>query len=325
MSIETSTYHIDSIDDLIHTAIHGIPEGITKLTISPDISTIHIHVCGEGYGASIPGEQLRTLWELQENLYRLAAFALHGSSDIRSLGDLRHQFEVTITVDKGSWITDIATGEFFTAFFENTFGKMTGTEIAVTISFCALLITGYLSWNSRNKRIEAIEKEKTTQKMGENLVDVVNSFNQSHSRFSEQCVSHTSASIEKTAEKLAKRGGGISSMEVAGRSYGTEEIELLRARSKSEPDHFDNLCGDFHIVAVDKGGLPWSIKLRSDLDNSEIWVKLAPDAIDGDGEQAQNDVLTAFHKDLPINCEITIGKKRNLINSISMIARSSDQ
>lgn len=325
MPIENSTYHIDSIDDLIHTAIHGIPENITKLTISPEISTIHIHVSGEGYGASIPGEQLRTLWELQENLYRLAAFAIHGSSDIRSLGDLRHQFEVTITVDEGSWVTDIATGEFFTALFENTFGKMTGTEIAWTICLCALLIAGYLAWDSRNKRIEAIEKEKTTQKMGENLVDVVNSFNRSHSTFSEQCVAHTSVSIENTAEKLAKRGSGISSMEVAGRSYGTKEIESLRARAKSEPDRSDNLCGDFYILAVDKGILPWSIKLRSDIDNSELLVKLAPDAIDGDGEQARNDVLTAFSEDLLVNCEITIGKKRNLINSIAIASRSSDQ
>lgn len=340
MSIENSTYNIETIDDLLGMALKGIPDGITKLTISPEISTIHIRVCGDGYGAAIPGEQLRTLWELQENIYRLAAFAMNGSTDIRSLGETRQQFEVKVSVENGSWKTDITTSDFWSALFENTLGHMSGTEISFTICLCVLMCTGYLAWDSKNKRIEAVEKEKTARNASDNMVAmaqgqnetvqkqsadmlaVVESFNHTRTPVTEKCVEHTSSTLNNTAEKLSKRGSGITSMEVAGKSYGSDEIEALRTRSRNEPDHPDNLSGEFRIHAVDKGSLPWTVKLSNVFDGSETIAKLAPDAIDGDGEQAKRDILHAFSEDLSVTCEIAIGRKRNLITSIVL---SSDQ
>lgn len=94
---------VSTLDDLLSIATNGIPEDVTSIKISEELSTIKVRVCGEGYGACIPGEQLRTLWELQADLYRLAAFAIHGSTDIRVLTqEQRHQFELKVKVEKGS-------------------------------------------------------------------------------------------------------------------------------------------------------------------------------------------------------------------------------
>lgn len=54
---------------------------------------------------------------------------------------------------------------------------MSAVEFGLTICVCALVLAGYASYNSRNKRIAAIEKEETNQKSLEAIVRVVESFN----------------------------------------------------------------------------------------------------------------------------------------------------
>lgn len=45
--------------------------------------TLTIKIKGEGFDSSITGEVARSLWGLQENLYRSAAFVLHGQPNIK--------------------------------------------------------------------------------------------------------------------------------------------------------------------------------------------------------------------------------------------------
>lgn len=54
---------------------------------------------------------------------------------------------------------------------------MSAVEIGLTICVCALILAGYASYNSRNKRMTAIEKEETNQKSLEAIIRVVESFN----------------------------------------------------------------------------------------------------------------------------------------------------
>ena len=83
------------------------PESVDfqKVTLDDELTTIRIEVDGEGYGAFIPGEQLRTLWELQEAFYRLAAFALYETTDIRKLSpEERQLFELKVVTENGCWL-----------------------------------------------------------------------------------------------------------------------------------------------------------------------------------------------------------------------------
>nr|DAT26205.1 MAG TPA: NF-kappa-B-activating protein C-terminal domain [Caudoviricetes sp.] len=54
---------------------------------------------------------------------------------------------------------------------------MSAVEIGLTICVCAFILAGYASYNSRNKRMTAIEKEETNQKSLEAIIRVVESFN----------------------------------------------------------------------------------------------------------------------------------------------------
>lgn len=310
---------VSTLDELLSVATNGIPEGVTSFKISQDLSTLRVRVCGKGYGASIPGEQLRTLWELQTDLYRLAAFAIHGSTDIRVLTqEERHQFELKVTVEEGSWLSEIATADFWSAFFEHTVGKMSGAELGLTIGGCALLICGYLSWSRYNQRLEIVEKEKTQQKQTDSLVRVVESFTSKENTKANACLERTGDALTATAEKIAKRGHDISSLEVAGMSYDDQDIERMRARTRADSESADTISSLYQILAVDKGNVPWSIKLRDKFSGEELSVRFAKDAIDGDGEIAASDLLKAFSSDTPATFEITLGKKRNLINSVEV-------
>lgn len=54
---------------------------------------------------------------------------------------------------------------------------MNAVEIGLTTIVCVLVLVGYAGYNSRNKRIAAIEKEEANQKSLEAIVRVVESFN----------------------------------------------------------------------------------------------------------------------------------------------------
>lgn len=54
---------------------------------------------------------------------------------------------------------------------------MSAVEIGLTTVVCVLFLVGYAGYNSRNKRMAAIEKEETKQKSLEAIVRVVESFN----------------------------------------------------------------------------------------------------------------------------------------------------
>ncbi len=228
-----SKLSIETVDNLISIAVNGIPEGITSISIAEHLSTIKIRVCGEGYEAAIPGEQLRTLWELQADLYRLAAFALHGSADMRALSQgERQQFELKVKVEKGSFVSNIVTSDFWSALFVNAVGKMSGMEIGLTISGCTLIICGKLMWDRYNQRLEILAKENTQQKQAEALVKVVEAFTATEQNKVKSCIEKTGNVISTTAERFAKRGHKISSLEVAGATYNKQGIENLKERSK---------------------------------------------------------------------------------------------
>lgn len=84
-SLSSGTIEINNFEELLEFAEAGVKPGQKQLKLSPELGVLVIHVEGEGYGNFIPGEQLRSLWQIQEDFFRLAAYALHGTTDIRTL------------------------------------------------------------------------------------------------------------------------------------------------------------------------------------------------------------------------------------------------
>lgn len=76
-SLSSGTIEINNFEELLEFAEAGVKPGQKQLKLSPELGVLVIHVEGEGYGNFIPGEQLRSLWQIQEDFFRLAAYALH--------------------------------------------------------------------------------------------------------------------------------------------------------------------------------------------------------------------------------------------------------
>ena len=79
-SLSSGTIEINNFEELLEFAEAGVKPGQKQLKLSPELGVLVIHVEGEGYGNFIPGEQLRSLWQIQEDFFRLAAYALHGTT-----------------------------------------------------------------------------------------------------------------------------------------------------------------------------------------------------------------------------------------------------
>lgn len=326
MMSDTKTIVIDSFGSLCELA-NGSFEADTRIKLQPQFSTIAIVVEGDSYDAFIPGEQLRSLWELQEDFYRLASYALHGVTDIRTLTqEERKQFELKVVTKKGSWYSEILTNDFWEAFFANTVGKMSGVEIGLTIAVCVSLGVGYFIWKSRDKRIVLLEEERTRQNHDDNLRKIVESFNQYNApnrerEFIQGCVNQVGVSIDNLAETIARRSQNANRISVAGRHIDAEEIDQIKKREKGKPDNSIAVTGIFSILSLDKSDSVWNMKLRNDTDGEEIMARLAPDAIDDDddGNTAKEIINNAFYKNIKVEIDISRGKKRNLINSVSHI------
>lgn len=326
MTSDKSILDLNSLNDLLLLAKGNIPEGTNNIKLSDEFSKVTIRVEGEGYGAFIPGEQLRSLWELQNDFFRLAAFALHGTTDIRTLTpDERKSFEIRVKTKEGSWLGEVITSDFWSSFFANTVGKMTGFELGLTITVCALICAGTIGWNSYNKRLEAIKREETEKGKYETIKEVVELFTQSNSKFGISCVEQTDSTLNSVAERIAKRSHNADHIVVASKSFDKQKIEQLKVRAKAEPTESDTILSRYRILALDKSSeLSWSMKVKDEITEEEFLAKLAPDAIDGDGEEAKRIANEAFFQNSLVELEVAVGKKRNLINSIEPVQMPSE-
>lgn len=312
---------INTFEELAKFSLTGADSDVTSVRICPEISTIEIEIEAKGLDAAIPGDQLRTLWELQQDLYKLAALALHRSADPRLLSsEERRLFEVRVSSRKGSWIGDVFTSDFWGSLFQNLVGKMSGVEIGMTIGVCALILAGYLGYNSRNKRIEVVKKEETNQKSFEAIVQIVESFNNKKEIEPGELAAQAQNIIDTTAEKVVKRSYNAERITVAGKVFDEEQIQKLKARSKPETNEPETLEGVFIVSELDKN-LPdqYSMRLKDLATSLSYNARLIPEAVDGEGTTAMELVNDAFYKETSIQVELSLGKKRNLVVSVSEV------
>lgn len=137
------------------------PLNVDDFHVPETLTRFSIRVEGPGYEAVTPGEQTRTLWEIQEHFFRLAALLVHGTTDIRKLStDERKAFELQFRTREGSWEDQVLTDGFWKALFENTVGKMDSRTIALLIMgvFCVWGVTSVVdSYNNRTVKLKEAE------------------------------------------------------------------------------------------------------------------------------------------------------------------------
>lgn len=155
----------------------------------------------------------------------------------------------------------------------------------------------------------------------EAIVQIVESFNNKKETEPNELAAQAQNIIDTTAEKVVKRSYNAERITVAGKVFDEEQIQKLKARSKSETTEPETLEGQFIISELDKN-LPGQYSMRlKELGTSLVCsARLIPGAVDGDGEKAMELVNDAFYREIPIQIELSLGKKRNLVVSVSSIS-----
>lgn len=314
---------ISTVSDLLDLLEREDEIDVAKLDLDRSLTTIVLRVEGDGYGAFIPGEQTRTLWELQQSFYRLAAFAVHGTTDIRCLTtEERKKFELRIVVKEGSLIGEICTEQYWKELISKVVGKMSGTSLALTIVGCAVVASGYFCFDSHNQRLVQQSQQDANiaiaQQETQRFQVFADAMSEKDALFYKTMMGRTDECIKEVAVQIAKRSPDATTVSIGSVHYDSEEIASFKSRAKSDSEASESMSGIFQIVGVDKSAPSWQLKLRGKFDNEEISVRFAPDAIDGDGEQAKTEILRAFSEDKPVTVDVSIGKKRNLLNAISI-------
>lgn len=314
---------IDSFEDLVELALSEHAGNLGRLELAPDVATLVIHVEGKGYGNFIPGDQLRTLWEIQEDFYRIASFALHGTTDIRSLTvDERHLFELKVKTKEGSWVGEVFTSDYWNALSFGLVNKMSGLQIALTLCICVAIVCGYFVYKSRNSRIIEAEKERTQQKWAEALARVVDSFNNKELGDAGcEIVEKTGNSIDRTARSVAKRSRGADQISVGGVKYDTAMIEQIKSRSKGEREDPDVFSGTFRILSLDRSAEVWQMKI-SNLENDDVIpVRIASEMVADDslsGAEVKQLINRAFYEDHLVDLEVVCAKNKNFLTGIEL-------
>ena len=323
---ESTTIHIRTVEEMLR--LLESPESVDfqKVTLDDELTTIRIEVDGEGYGAFIPGEQLRTLWELQEAFYRLAAFALYETTDIRKLSpEERQLFELKVVTENGCWLGKVGTKQFWEELAKKAVEKTDGRTIGVTILGCAALATGYFAYDSHNHRVVAEKQEQTKQiqqqEESRRVAALVSALKAKDALFYDTMTGNTDAAMHALTERLAKRGHNASSIAVGGKTYDREAIAALNARTKSEPEEPLTVSGVFEVVELNKKTEKWSMQIRSAETREDLTVYLSEDALDVDLVEAQKTVSDAFYVDQKIAAVVVCGKRKCLLNNVKLVEK----
>lgn len=106
----------------------------------------HVNVKGKDWHSSVPTRVMAPLLDVQREINRAYASIRYGTSNSRRLKhDERDELEVVVKVTEGSSSYDAELWKHFSAMAEAAVGRMSGTEIVVTVVTIAAIVGG-IAW-----------------------------------------------------------------------------------------------------------------------------------------------------------------------------------
>ncbi len=309
-----------------------LPESLTRFSI---------RVEGPRYDECMPGEQMRTLWEIQKHFFRVAAFLVHDTREFEMFSEEeRKTFELGFETCEGGWSVRVVADGFWRTLFEKTEGKTDAKMVALLAmgAFCVWSATGACDTNKR-RRVQAWEgavgiaeeiKEQLPQPEEIRYWTLVAALSpQGRKRYHDVSESIVRAKCD-LVEKLAIRSPDATRIEVGGAEYQGAELEALRARSRRASEGYDYIYGRYNIVALNKDTPNWSMQIRevslfSNLypltnSNNDVTVSILEDEmLEIDLAKAKETILDAFCRDRDVQVTYVVEKLRTFLCDVEMI------
>lgn len=245
-----------AIDDIIKKLMESDGD-IDSLT--DEELTLTIKIEGEGFHSSITGEVARSLWGLQENLYRAAALIIHGQPNIRKLTqEERTGLTLTFKIKEGCTDARVGLREIVKQLFMG-FRDMESSDkrrVFKTAIVCALIgFTAYEIKDGLNNYFSNV----TAQNASQALVEQAKTF-----------ASPLEKALEMSAKEVAKSTKNADKVSF-GHNYTFDrgQIEELNTKSERQPASNETYESSFKVVGLEINGGRYKIGLTDDADPKE--------------------------------------------------------
>ena len=221
--------------------------------LSGPLAALHIEVDGSRYHSTLPGELARGIWDLQESLYKAAAFALIGTDDIRRLSATqRQQLELVFTVKAGS--TDLlASLETFFAALGEGFKTMDGPNKAKVIIAIAVIVAGYLWGDSlldgyythQGRLLDAQTRQAESQHENDRL-KIVRDMVAEH-----PAVARFDEAMDAGARAITRGAQDASSLRIGPQQIDSAQIQYVNQRAARVPSTSATVTEAFAVFQAD--------------------------------------------------------------------------
>lgn len=146
----------DTAIEMLQAALDSRYEGELIRLDFEDWPVIRLRYTGEKFQGTITPDIAQAIVDLQEVLNRSYSLAVNHTSSLRSLSDDdRRALQVVATVEDGSSLVEVNLGNWAEKLSTGLVGKMTGTEVVITVLGAAVVVTaGWLLKNHLKNRSE---------------------------------------------------------------------------------------------------------------------------------------------------------------------------
>lgn len=276
---------ISTLDETLAFLRDGDAGGVyTSIEIGPDLAKLQIEVDGSRYHATVPGELARGIWELQEALYKAAAFALTGSEDIRKLSAAqRAQLELVFCVREGSTELFASLEGFFTALGDGFKTMNDATKKTVLIAV-ALIVCGYL-WGDtlldgyyaqQGRVLEAQTQQATLNTENERLKiirDMIADY---------PAVQRFDSAMASGARSIARGAQDASSIKIGPQKIDSGQIQYVNARAERVPSSSTTVTETFSVFQADTHANESTKYMLGRDDGSEFSVTVVHESLSAD-------------------------------------------
>lgn len=294
---------ISTLDEAL--AFLASPDYDATIELTGALAQLHIEVDGARYHSTMPGELARGIWDLQEALYKAAAFALTGSDDIRRLSaPQRQQLELVFVVKDGSTDLLASLQGFFTALGEG-FKTMDDSTKAKTLIAIAAIVTGYLWGDSllegyftqQGRLLDAQARQALSD--GENarlkIVRDMIAEQRTVARFDE--------AMDAGARAIARGAQDASSLRIGPQQIDSAQIQYVNQRAARVPSTSVTVTESFAVFQADTHSHESTRYMLGRPDGSEFAVTVIHEAFSADDLEK---LWTAARQRQRIELEVTI-------------------
>lgn len=208
---------------------------------------------GEGYNSTITPQIAEALIELQHAMNRsYARLVRHAASANVLTKEERKAIEFKAKVDEGSSLITVDLGEYAQTLTTALVGKMTGTELVITI--LGLAITGgalvayksFLAARSEDKKIDQATQQtmKLSEQETQRMQILANALTQ------RPALQAAHEDFDNVRHDILKSVGDASQLEVQGIGLSQEQAKKIASTPRSKPEDVQ-LNGTYRIVKLD--------------------------------------------------------------------------